>query len=141
MCNKKWQTKLHTPNRRSKISKSHIKQNLFLPSFYMYKIKKNEKFLIFFSQVLSLLPWGFIFSILLRQTCVVGWPSIKGRHMYCQALQRGFITNYKWNKNIWLIFKVYGIPMRKGKGCIMKLHCEYHNHELKNSLVGHPYVH
>ena len=37
-------------------------------------------------------------------------------------------------------FKLLGYPVKSGEGWILKLLCGSHNHELANTLVGHPYV-
>ena len=34
----------------------------------------------------------------------------------------------------------YEYPVKSGEGWILKLICGSHNHELANTLVGHPYV-
>ena len=37
-------------------------------------------------------------------------------------------------------FRLRGYPIKSGEGWILKLICGSHNHELGNTLVGHPYV-
>ncbi|XP_068503635.1 protein FAR1-RELATED SEQUENCE 5-like, partial [Phaseolus vulgaris] len=37
-------------------------------------------------------------------------------------------------------FRLRGYPVKSGEGWILKLICGSHNHELANTLVGHPYV-
>ncbi|KAL5165939.1 Protein FAR1-RELATED SEQUENCE 5 [Glycine soja] len=37
-------------------------------------------------------------------------------------------------------FRLRGKPVRGGEGCMVKLICGIHNHELAKSLVGHPYA-
>ena len=37
-------------------------------------------------------------------------------------------------------FRLRGYPVKSGEGWILKLICGSHNHELANTLVGHPYA-
>jgi len=37
-------------------------------------------------------------------------------------------------------FKLRGKPIKGGEGWVLKVICGLHNHELANTLVGHPYV-
>jgi len=37
-------------------------------------------------------------------------------------------------------FKLRGKPISKGEGWVLKVICGYHNHDLSDTLVGHPFA-